>query len=250
MHLIDQCPRPVIFGHRGASKYAPENTLAAFDLAVQQGAPAVELDTMLCRDGTPVVIHDRRLDRTTNGSGFVGQFTFEELSKLDAGSSFSAEFRGEKIPALLEVLLRYRDKLILNIELKNLHAPYDRLAEVVVRMVDELKLSHMILYSSFWPGNLRIIKRISPQSKTALLCPSGILGKFFSSPFFNQISAEFIHPNIADVNSDRLQKEHKNKRRVHVWTVNDLQVGSELIQAGVDGIITDDPALFLSRTSK
>jgi glycerophosphoryl diester phosphodiesterase len=100
MHLIDQLASPIIYAHRGASKYAPENTLAAFRLAYSMGAPAFELDTMLTGEGVPVVIHDDTLDRTTDGYGKVGGMSLSQIRQYDAGQRFSDEFRGERIPTL------------------------------------------------------------------------------------------------------------------------------------------------------
>ncbi len=107
MHLLDKLERPIIFAHRGASISAPENTLSAFELAVKLGARAIELDAMLSSDGIPVVIHDHTLERTTNGRGFVSDFTCAELMKLDAGAWFSEEFTGERIPTLEQVLKKH-----------------------------------------------------------------------------------------------------------------------------------------------
>lgn len=245
-HAIFECAKPIIFAHRGASRYAPENTIAAFDLAKKQGALAVELDVMLSRDGIPVVIHDRRLDRTTNGSGMVDQHSFEQLSELDAGSSFSPLYKGEKIPRLRDILARYREGLILNIELKNLHAPQDSLVKTVFAMVDEMKLSHTVIYSSFLPANLKKVKRLSPQSKTALICLPGVKGKWIASFLFLSVSREFIHPFWRDVSFASIGREHRRNRRVHVWTVNDGQTAADLAYKGVDGIMTDDPPAIFS----
>ena len=104
--------------HRGASGYAPENTFAAFDLAAEMNADMIELDVQLTKDRQIVVIHDDRVDRTTNGSGFVKDFTLEELQKLDAGSWYGPAFQGERIPTLEAVLKRYHKKIGLLIELK------------------------------------------------------------------------------------------------------------------------------------
>jgi glycerophosphoryl diester phosphodiesterase len=105
--------------HRGVSSKAPENTLAAFDLAVNKGFLNIELDVQLSRDGVPVIIHDSRIDRTTNGSGSVNSLSLEELKKLDAGSWFDSSFTSERIPMLIEVLERYSSKVHLHLELKS-----------------------------------------------------------------------------------------------------------------------------------
>src|SRR5512145_1023455 len=100
--MLETLPRPVIFAHRGASAHAPENTLAAFELAIAQQADAVELDVKLTADGQVIVFHDSTVDRTTNGHGKVQDMTLAELKALDAGSFLGSQFAGEKIPTLEE----------------------------------------------------------------------------------------------------------------------------------------------------
>ncbi len=245
MHLLDQLQKPVIFAHRGASASAPENTLAAFKMAVKQGAKAIELDTMLSRDGIPVVIHDHSLERTTNGEGFVSDFNAAYLQQLDAGSYFSETFKNERIPLLCEVLEKFSKDILINIELKNYHAPHDQLTEKVINMVDEKNLWNSILFSSFLPRNLKLIREKRPQAKVALLCPSGVQGWFFRSSLFIKLSPEVIHPFNNDVDFKFIEQEHLRNRRVHVWTVNDKSRAKELFSNDVDGIFTDDPITML-----
>ncbi|HBY09528.1 MAG TPA: glycerophosphodiester phosphodiesterase, partial [Chloroflexi bacterium] len=120
-------PRPAIFAHRGASAYAPENTLAAFKLAVDQGADAIELDAKLCADGQIIVIHDQTVERTSNGAGKVADLPLSALQELDAGSWFGLEFKGEPIPTLDEVFEAVGQKIFINIELTNYASPRDLL---------------------------------------------------------------------------------------------------------------------------
>ena len=241
MHLYDSMLKPVIFGHRGASKYAPENTIAAFDLAIRQGTKAFELDTMLTSDRVPVVIHDHTLDRTTNGTGEVGQKTLKEIKELDAGFRFSAKFKDEKVPVLKDVLEKYRNGILINIELKNYHSPKDDLARIVMELVEACGMLDQVLFSSFLPRNLKILRFLQPAAKVALLTPEGILGIFFRSFLFYGQSPEIIHPSSKNVTRDTINNEHHRGRRVNVWRVNDLQTARNLIDWGVDGLITDDP---------
>jgi glycerophosphoryl diester phosphodiesterase len=245
MHLLDQLERPLIFAHRGASVSSPENTMSAFELAVKLGTKAIELDTMLSSDGIPMVIHDHTLGRTTNGHGNVKDRSYSELSLLDAGSWFAETFRGEKIPSLNQVLARFSDKIIINIELKNYHAPYDNLTESVLQLVGELNLWDSVLFSSFLPRNLRLIKKIKTDAKVALLCPTGFKGWIFRSTIYKNLSPAIIHPAVENVDRGYIQREHRKGRRVHVWTVNDKEKAKELFFDEIDGIFTDDPALML-----
>jgi glycerophosphoryl diester phosphodiesterase len=245
MHLLDQLERPVIFAHRGASVSAPENTLSAFELAVELGAKAIELDTMLSSDGIPVVIHDNTLERTTNGHGPVSGNKYSDLSRLDAGAWFSDVFKGEKIPSLRMVLESIANKILINIELKNYHAPHDNLAESVIQLVDELGLWDSVLFSSFLPKNLKVIRVKKSDAKIALLCSSGIKGWVFRSSIYYGLSPAIIHPAVSDVNLKYIEREHQRGRRVHVWTVNDKTQAKDLFNNDVDGIFTDDPASML-----
>jgi len=245
MHLIDTLSKPIIFAHRGASKFAPENTLAAFDLALSLGAPAIELDTMLSRDRIPIVIHDNTLARTTNGNGKVADFHCEELSLLDAGSSFSPLFKGELIPTLEDVLTRYKNKLLINIELKNYHAPFDHLPHIVAELINKLDMSDTIIVSSFLPWNLLIIKRLNPDIKIALLVDPSFFGQILSSEIFSFLSPEFIHPHSTYITSHYLEHEHKLKRRVNTWTVNDPMLAKKFFAWKMDGLISDDPQAML-----
>lgn len=245
MHLLDQLERPIIFAHRGASVSAPENTMSAFELAVKLGAKAIELDTMLSGDGIPVVIHDQMLERTTNGHGQVVDYKYSELAQLDAGSWFSDAYKGEKIPVLSRILEYFSGRILINIELKNYHAPYDKLTETVMQVIAQNNLWDSVLFSSFLPRNIRLIRKRKPDAKVALLCPAGLGGWVFRSSIYKKLSPEIIHPAKEDVNREYLQHEHHRGRRVHVWTVNDKTRAEELFLDNVDGIITDDPVTML-----
>jgi glycerophosphoryl diester phosphodiesterase len=244
LHLLDEMDLPVIFAHRGASVSAPENTMAAFETAISMGAKAIELDTMLSSDGIPVVIHDHTLERTTNGHGEVQKTSYSDLILLDAGSWFLPAFKGEGIPSLRRVLEKFSNKILINIELKNYHAPHDNLAEITMQLVDELNLWDSVLFSSFLPGNLRFIRNRKPSAKIALLCPSGIKGWIFRSSIFRKTSPDFIHPASCDVDRNFIKREHRRSRRVHVWTINDETKAIALALNKVDGIFSDDPILI------
>ena len=152
--------RPLILGHRGASHDAPQNTLAAFRKAVEVGADGVELDVHLSRDGVPVVIHDAKVDATTDGTGYVSAKSLEELKALDAGLSFDPQFSGERIPTLEEVLLEVGEALLVNIELKV--GRIDGLAAAVVDVVKRLGMQPRVWFSSFRPYLLYQSARSGP----------------------------------------------------------------------------------------
>ena len=241
MHLIDELKSPIVFGHRGASKYAPENTIAAFDLALASGVPAIELDTMLTRDGVPVVIHDRTVERTTNGRGRIDDLTLAQVQALDAGEKFSAEFRGEGIPTLEQVFQRYQGKLLINVELKNYHAPLDALPKTVVDLVRKMQNQDSLIFSSFNSVNLMRIKKLLPEARLALLVENSLGGRVLASRAFSFISPHFIHPHTSYITPDYLAREHARGRRVNVWTVNDMAAAARFRDWGIDGMIGDDP---------
>jgi len=245
MHWIEELHPPIIFGHRGASKYAPENTVAAFELALNQGAEAFELDTMLSADGIPVVIHDRTVDRTTDGSGKVDQINTKELFTMDAGSTFSAKYLDERIPLLEEIFTLFKNRALINVELKNYHNPSDALPEKVVDMANRIDVFDQLLFSSFFPSNLKRIKRLMPWAQVALLCSKGVLGYISRSEVFSSVSPDYIHPHFKDISKSYIEKQHHMNRKVNTWTVNQQTNIMGLINQGVDGIITDDPKLAI-----
>jgi glycerophosphoryl diester phosphodiesterase len=244
-HLIDQLSRPIIFGHRGSSKYAPENTLIAFQTAFDQGAPAIELDVMLSVDEKLVVIHDTTVDRTTNSSGKVNELTFDALKKIDAGSKFATKYNGERIPTLEEVFDLTKGRFLVNIELKNYHSPADCLVEKVIDLVVNRKMNDSVIFSSFLPGNIIKVRKRLPNVPSALLTFGGLIGKLEISPLLRFLSPHFIHPDYQLIDEKFIQREHAHHRRVNVWTIDKEADLRRFIKADVDGIITDDPILAL-----
>jgi len=234
---------PIIFAHRGASAHAPENTLAAFELAVEQGADGIELDVMLSSDGRAVVIHDATVDRTTGAHGRVREMTLAELRELDAGSFFSAEFRNERIPTLEEVFEMVGKRTFINIELKNYDAPRDHLVESVCALVKKFGMQTRVLFSSFLPLNLSHARRYLPEVPTGLLTLDGILGLWPRSFGFAFGRYDALHPNINNVTQQQIYFVHRLKRRIHVWTVDGEADLRRLFKWGVDGVITNDPLL-------
>ena len=245
MHLIEQLANPIIFAHRGASRYAPENTLAAFRLAHSLGAPAFELDTMLTGDGIPVVIHDDTLDRTTDGHGKVSGMTLAQIQQYDAGKRFPDDFSGERIPTLETVLDEFRGKILVNVELKNYSTPFDALPNRVAELVGKMNNLDSVIFSSFQPLNLLRIKKLLPAAKIALLIDEGIGWRILASPVFACLSPKFIHPHKKYISKNYLKSEHERGRRVNAWTVNEIAEAELFITWGIDGLITDDPKAML-----
>jgi glycerophosphoryl diester phosphodiesterase len=240
---LEQLPKPIIFAHRGASHYAPENTLVAFQLAFQQEADAIELDVKLTADGEVVVLHDQKVDRTTNGHGDIRKFSLAALQKLDAGSYFDPQYVGEKIPTLAEVFEVLGHDHFINIELTNYATPQDALVIRVVDLVLKFAMQGNILFSSFLSLNILRVKKALPEVPAALLASEGWGGRIARSNYGRRIAPYILHPNLADTHQKFVDKQHKYGRRVHVWTVNQADDMRKVIQWQADGFFTDDPLL-------
>lgn len=239
--MFENFPSPILFAHRGASAHAPENTLPAFELALQQGADGVELDTKLSADGRVVVIHDPLVNRTTDGRGSVSRMSFAELRELDAGAWHSEPYRGTKVPSLDEVFEAIGRKCFINVEIANITTPFDGLAEKVCEVVKRHNLRDHVIFSSFLGFNLRIAGRLLPGVPRGLIARSGWLGAWARSFGFMFSDFEALHPHISDANAPQISRVHQLKRRIIVWTANTAEETTRLKNWGVDGIITDDP---------
>ena len=237
-------PTPAIFAHRGASGHAPENTLAAFRLALELGSEAIELDAKLSADGEVVVIHDQSIDRTSNRSGLVKDLTLAQLRQLDVGSWFDARFVGEQIPTLAEVFELAGSKIVINVELTNYSTRNDRLPEKVAALVIEHQLQDSVFFSSFNPFTLKRLRRALPGAPIGLLGLPGLPGAWIHTPLAGLFSPQAIQPHFADVSVPRLVRVHRQRTRMQVYTVNEAADMRRLFALGI-GIFTDQPQLAM-----
>jgi len=242
MSDLYQLPRPVIFAHRGASAHAPENTLSAFELAVEHRADAIELDAKLTADGHVVVIHDRTVDRTTGSHGNVDEMELDEIRKLDAGQTFSPEFRGERIPTLDEVFESVEKRIFINVELTDYHSLFSPLPERVAEMIERHGMRERVLISSFFPWTLTRIRKVLRHVPVAILPTRGVTGWAARSAIGRCFAPKIIHPHYTDVNDRFMRKEKSGGRSVHAWVVNEPSDVRNMVALEVDGIITDDPS--------
>lgn len=231
----------LIIAHRGASAFAPENTMAAFRLARESGADGIELDAKLSADNQIVVIHDQTLDRTTNGKGKVNSTPYSTIKALDAGSWFADGFH-EKVPLLEEVVSELGGQFLINIELTNYSSVNDALPELVGELVKQYRFIDSILFSSFRPRNLLRIRKVIPTCKVGYLTLPGLVGKI-SAWIYSKLPFDAIHPHYTHVTETFVQYHHSRGRKLYTWTVNDPLVMKKLLKMGVDGIITDNPGL-------
>lgn len=231
-----------IWAHRGASAYAPENTLEAFELAFKQGADGVELDVQLTKDGHLVVIHDETIDRTSDGSGYLQDYTLEELktfhfNKLNPG------YMGRGIPTLKEVYqLLKPTELTVNVELKTNVIHYPGIEEKVLLLTKEMGMEERVIYSSFHHPSLVKIKKLNPDVKTGLLYSDG----WIDVPSYGKkIGVDALHPALYHMQAEEfIQSAKERGLSLHVWTVNDECSIRYLLEHGVDAIITNKPDLY------
>lgn len=233
---------PLIIAHRGASALAPENTLAAFELALELNADGIELDVMLSADDELVVIHDVSVDRTTNGTGKVPQMAYAQLRELDAGSKFAEAFSNQHLPTLSEVFESVGGKMLINVELKNYHAPFDNLAVRVVSLIERFELQDSVLLSSFNPFNAAKARKVNDLIPFGLLTEPASLGALLRGPVGRLFGYQALHPYYKDVSLKMVEALHQHDQQCNVWTVDDPQAIKQLQAWGVDAIICNDPA--------
>jgi glycerophosphoryl diester phosphodiesterase len=237
-----------IIAHRGASGYAPENTFAAFDLAIEMGADFIEFDLRMTKDFQLAVIHDETVDRITAKSGFVKDFTMDELAELDAGSWFGSSFAGEKIQPFEAVLMRYTGKIGMLIELKDSALPHELLM-LLGNSIQQFHFGTLPVVQSFHPSVIQLFHRMFPDIPTALLVrprfgwiPRKKLQTYKSF-------ASYVNPKYTLVNRNLLHSIHKAGMKSFVWTLRKKAM-NRIIQLPVDGVITDYPDYFTGKDEK
>ncbi|WP_339231037.1 glycerophosphodiester phosphodiesterase family protein [Oceanobacillus sp. FSL K6-2867] len=230
--------------HRGASGHAPENTMAAFERAFEMKADYIEIDVQMTRDGRLVAIHDTTVNRTTNGNGFVGDYTLEEIQQLDAGSWFSEEFAGERIPAFEEVIDEYRGKIGMLIELKSPEL-YPGMEEKVAEALTERNLhkskNGKVIIQSFNHESVHQSKELLPNIPHGVL--AGVTWADVSDEQLAQFAtyADFFNPNMNIVTDELVERVHLADMEIYAYTVRTQEQADNLFEREVDGIITDFP---------
>lgn len=231
--------RTIIYAHRGASKYAPENTMPAFQLAYKQHADGIETDVQLTKDNVPVLIHDELLNRTTNGSGFVRDFTYQQLRELDAGLWHHHQFIGTRIPRLDDLLKWNQDKqLRLNIELKNSKVYNTNLEEIVLKKIKAYRMEKLSVISTFSMKSIKIL------SESNSIVPYAYLTSKYKANFIEkckELRAAGIHIRYRLLNRRLYQQAINHELYVAVYTVNHPFTISRALQYPCDAIITDVP---------
>ncbi|MFZ0431820.1 MAG: glycerophosphodiester phosphodiesterase family protein [Candidatus Acidiferrales bacterium] len=230
--------RPIwVIAHRGASGYAPENTLAAYQRALEVGAGFIETDLHLTRDARFVAMHDATLDRTTNGHGAVSEFSLAELRELDAGMWFDRSFMGQRIPTLEDILaFAQKQDAIFYLELKfDTGMGMDSSLAGALRGVDNASRTVVI---SFDPRQVENVRKFDPGIMTGLLVEkSG--GDCVQLAV--ALGARQVCPRSDLITPELIAQAHAADLRVATWTVDDEQEMKRVIGAGADGVMTNFP---------
>lgn len=257
---------PLVFAHRGASADLPEHTLHAYLRAIEQGADGLECDVRLTRDGHLVCIHDGRLDRTSNGRGRVSGATLDELERLDFGSWHASSVgpgAPETAPAgvltldrLVATVLDAGRPLRMLIETKHPSRYGSEVEARLVRLLERYGLADpdpaapvQVTAMSFSPLALRRLRMLAPDLPTVFLFELATPGVRDGRPPFG---ARLLGPGVAVLRSrpEIVARAHERGHQVYVWTVNDQDEIDMMISLGVDGVISDRPALVLSRLNR
>lgn len=233
----------LVFGHRGAMAYAPMNTMAAFELAYQQGAAGIELDVQQSKDGHPVVMHNLTVDETTHGKGALADKTLAELKALDAGSWYADAFAGESIPSLDEVFEALGKKLLVNVEIKS-NFNSNGLEQAVADCIQRHQMQKRVIVSSFDPYALQRFKQELPYVIVGFL--HGPATQVDAEALMSGMPHQARHPHHSIIDETYMRWARENDYYINTWTVNSPQRARELQRLGVNCVITDKPDLVIA----
>lgn len=231
--------KQLIYAHRGASGYAPENTLEAFALAARQGADGVELDVHMCKGGELVVAHDETIDRVADGSGLICQMTLRELKRYRFNKG-DPRYPQATLPTLAEVFdLLKPTPLCINIELKNSYIDYPGLERAVMELAARMGMAHRVLYSSFNHHSLLRVKALDSTAKCGMLYEATMIEPW---KYAQAHGMDAIHPHFSELLvPSEAQCAHDAGLMVNVWTVNRPEDMQRVLRAGCDILITNYP---------
>lgn len=228
----------MIIAHRGASKHAPENTMAAFQNAYEAGADAIETDVHLTKDIVPIIMHDEDVKRTTNGKGLIKDFTYEELSYLDAGSWFNNTFSSERIPTL-EYFLKWacNKGIKVNIELKNNKIDYPYLETIVYEQLLMYNMLSNTILSTFNPKSIQRLQRYKNEVEIAYLTSNG--NRLFERA--DELGVNSLHLKYKLLSEKLMQQAQYENKLVRIYTVNKTSQMIRVLRHNCAGLITDIP---------
>jgi glycerophosphoryl diester phosphodiesterase len=229
----------VNYAHRGASGYCPENTMIAFETAIEMGCTGIETDVQMTKDGVLVLIHDEMVNRTTDSIGFVKDYTYNEINKLDAGSWYGREFKDTRIPTVEEfLLLASGNKIVVNFEIKSEIIQYDGIEKKLIDLIYKYKMQNRVIISSFNHCSAVKCKEISGEIKTGLLYMEGL---YKPQKYAKFVGADALHPHFYTLNAKLINEIKKDKIAINTFTINDTNYMKYFVELEVDGIITNYP---------
>ncbi|MHB8070881.1 MAG: glycerophosphodiester phosphodiesterase family protein [Candidatus Cryosericum sp.] len=232
----------LVLGHRGEPRLAPENTVASFALIrddLERGVDGAECDVQMAKDGELVVIHDEKVDRTTDGHGWVKELTLQELRKFNAGVRFPGPLRHELIPTMQEVLEVFNGtRATLNIELKNSTVPYDGMEERLLELVGRYSVS--VVYSSFNVLSMGRIRQLDAKARTGLLYEPWLIKAPDVMAAARGQGANAIHPYVLNTLDGFIHEVHDAGLALAPWTVDLSVLVRHFAAQGVETVITND----------
>lgn len=234
-----------IYAHRGYSGMYPENTMLAFQKAAETGCDGIELDVQTTKDGVLVIIHDEAVDRTTDGTGLVKDYTYEELLKLNAGKAFHEKYGFQPVPTFEEYCQWVKKTdLVTNVELKSSIYYYTGLEEKTMDLVKKYDLVDRVLYSSFNHMSLTQIKRMNQACYCGALLLHEGLGN--AGYYCEKCGFEAYHPGVKGLTEEMVKDCHEHGIDVNVWTINDMGALERMKEWKCDGIFTNYPSICKS----
>lgn len=235
-----------IIAHRGYALLYPENTQAAFEAAYKEQVDGIEIDVHLTKDGEVVICHDEKIDRTSNGAGFIKDYTIKDLKKFDFAANFPvndvySHDKDEEIMTLEEYFEWLEGKnIITNIELKTNIFKYEGIEEKVNSIIMEFNQQENVIISSFNHSSIMNLKKVNSHLPSSFLVSYGLLSP---GKYCRNYDVDYLHPNYFMVEENLLNDCRENEVIVNVWTLNDEEKVKKMLALNVDGIITDDPKL-------
>lgn len=232
----------IIYAHRGSSGVYPENTMLAFEKAVEEGADGIELDVQLTKDGQVVVIHDETLARTTGGEGYVRDYTLEELKKFDAGKIKEGAYGVQTIPSFEEYCeFAAEKKIITNIEIKTGVYYYEEIEAKTLEILKRHHLEEKVVFSSFNHLSILELKKMAPDIPCGALL--GELGLGNAGYYCQKYQFDYYHPYFKTLTAEAVENCRKYGIGLNVWTVNTTDEFNQLYDWKCEGAITNYPGL-------
>jgi glycerophosphoryl diester phosphodiesterase len=235
----------LILGHRGEPRLAPENTVASFALIrddLDHGIDGAECDVQMTKDGELVVIHDEKVDRTTDGNGWVKDFALQEIRKLDAGVRFPGSLHHEPIPTMREVFEVFDGtRATLNVELKNSEVAYEGMEESLLELASSYSLN--VVYSSFNVQSMGVIRKLDAKARTGLLYAPWLIRAPAVVAAAREQGANAIHPYVLNTLDALVREVHEAGLAVAPWTVDLSVLVRHFAASKVETIISNDPRM-------